>query len=92
MKKYPRVRESIVKQRCKRLRQLGEVKKSRFYHANIGREVEVLIESAGSAYARGLSENYLPVVIPGTGHVINSLVRARIERVEGDLTVVARKV
>jgi threonylcarbamoyladenosine tRNA methylthiotransferase MtaB len=88
----PRVRESIVKQRCKRLRQLGEEKKYRFYHANIGRVVEVLIESAGSAYARGISENYLPVVIPGTGHVTNSLVRARIERVEGDLTVIARKI
>jgi len=88
----PKVRESIVKQRCKLLRQLGEEKKARFCHANMGRVVQVLIESTGSGYARGLSENYLPVMIPEAGQAVNSLVRARIERVEADLTVVARKV
>jgi threonylcarbamoyladenosine tRNA methylthiotransferase MtaB len=88
----PVVRESIVKQRCKRLRQLSAEKKARFCHANVGRVVEVLIESAGSGYARGLSENYLPLVIPGTGHAVNSLVRVRIERVESDLTVIGKKV
>jgi threonylcarbamoyladenosine tRNA methylthiotransferase MtaB len=88
----PKVQESIVKQRCTLLRQLGEEKKARFCHANVGRTVQVLIESAGSGYARGLSENYLPVVIPEAGQAVNSLVRARIERVEGDLTVIARKV
>ena len=88
----PKVQERIVKQRCKLLRQLSEEKKARFYNANVGRVVEVLIESSGSGKARGLSENYLPVVIPGTGQAANSLVRARIDRVEGDMTVIARKV
>ncbi len=88
----PRVRESIVKQRCKLLRQLGEEKKARFYHANIGRTVEVLIESVESEYARGLSENYLPVVIPGGGQAANTLVRACIEKVGPDMTVIAKKI
>jgi threonylcarbamoyladenosine tRNA methylthiotransferase MtaB len=88
----PRVRESLVKQRCKRLRQLGEEKKARFHQANVGRMVEVLVESVRSGYARGLSENYLPVVIPETGIAVNSLVQARIERVEADLTVIGRQV
>jgi threonylcarbamoyladenosine tRNA methylthiotransferase MtaB len=88
----PRVRESIVKQRCKLLRKLGEEKKSRFHHANLGRVVEVLIESAGSGHARGLSENYVPVVIPGTGHAANSLIRVRIERVAADGALIARPI
>ena len=88
----PRVPESTVKQRCKRLRQLSEGKKARFYHGNVGRTVEVLVESVLSGHARGLSENYLPVVIPGSGIAVNSVVRARIEKVEKDLTVIARPI
>jgi threonylcarbamoyladenosine tRNA methylthiotransferase MtaB len=88
----PRVRESIVKQRCRHLRKLSEEKKARFYHDNVGRVVEVLVESVRSSGARGLSENYLPVVVPGTGQAANAIVRARIERVETDLTVIARAI
>jgi threonylcarbamoyladenosine tRNA methylthiotransferase MtaB len=88
----PKVRESIVKQRCKLLRQLSKEKRARFYRANVGRVVEVLIESVGSGYARGLSENYLPVVIPGSGSAANSLVRVRIEGVDADMTVTARPI
>jgi threonylcarbamoyladenosine tRNA methylthiotransferase MtaB len=86
-----RVRESIVKQRCKHLRQIGEEKRARFYHANVGRVVEVLVESVRAGYARGLSENYLPVAIPGTGRAANSLVRARVAKVAPDMTVIAQK-
>jgi threonylcarbamoyladenosine tRNA methylthiotransferase MtaB len=83
-----RVQESIVKERCKRLRRLGEEKKARFYRANIGRVVNVLIESVQSEFARGLSENYLPVVIPGDQHTENTIVSVCIDKVEQDLTVV----
>jgi threonylcarbamoyladenosine tRNA methylthiotransferase MtaB len=88
----PRVRESIVKVRCKQLRQISEEKKARFCHANVGRVVAVLVESVRSGFARGLSENYLPVVIPGTGYAENSVVRARIEKVAANLTVIAKSV
>ena len=83
-----RVQKSIVKERCKRLRRLGEEKKARFYRANIGRVVNVLIESVQSEFARGLSENYLPVVIPGDQHTENTIVSVCIDKVEQDLTVV----
>jgi threonylcarbamoyladenosine tRNA methylthiotransferase MtaB len=88
----PKVRNSEVKERCRHLRQVSEKKKARFYNANIGRAIMVLVESVRPGYARGLSENYLPVVLPGTGFTENSLVPARIEKVESDLTVIAKRV
>jgi threonylcarbamoyladenosine tRNA methylthiotransferase MtaB len=87
-----KVQESVVKERCSRLRRLGEEKKARFYRANIGRVVNVLIESIQSGFARGLSENYLQVVIPGDQHAENSLVSVCINKVEQDLTVVGNVV
>jgi len=85
-----KVQESIVKERCKRMRRLGEEKKAQFYRANIGRMVNVLVESVQSGFARGLSENYLPVVIAGDQHAENSIVSVCIDKVEQDLTVVGK--
>ncbi len=87
-----KVPQSIVKARCKRLRQLGEEKKARFYHANIGRVVNVLIESVRSGHARGLSENYIPVIIPGDQYAENSIASVRIEKIQQDLTAVGKVV
>ncbi len=87
-----KVQQSIVKARCRRLRQLGEQKKARFYHSNIGRVLNVLIESVQSGHARGFSENYIPVVIPGEQYAENTIARVRIDKVEQDLTVVGRLV
>jgi threonylcarbamoyladenosine tRNA methylthiotransferase MtaB len=88
----PKIQENVVKERCKHLRHLGEKKKARFYNANVGRVVTVLVESVRSGYARGLSENYLPVVFPVSGYTENSFVRVRIEKVTTDLTVTAKVV
>lgn len=87
-----KVRESIIKERCARLRQLSEEKKALFYHSNIGRVVDVLVETVQSGYCRGLSENYIPVLIPGSQHTENSVVKVCIDRVEPDLTVVGKLV
>lgn len=86
----PKIQESVIKERCKRLRLLGEEKKSRFYRSNIGRVVNVLIEKARPGFVRGLSENYLPVVVPGGDGVENTIVKVRIEKVDQDLTVVGK--
>ena len=50
------------------------------------------MESAESGNVRGLSENYLPVVIPGGGEAVNELVRVRIEKVGPGRTVIAKKI
>ncbi len=86
----PKVKESIVKERCKRMRRLGQEKKARFYQSNVGRVVDVLIEKAHPGYIQGLSENYLPVVVPGADEVVNTIIKVRIEKMERDLTVVGK--
>jgi threonylcarbamoyladenosine tRNA methylthiotransferase MtaB len=85
-----RVPESIIKKRCRQLRQLGEEKKRLFYHANIGRKLEVLVENTLDEGVSGISENYIPVFVPGVWPPENTLIQVRIEKVSPDLTVVAR--
>ena len=85
-----KVPDHIVKERCRRLRQLGEEKKAAFYRSNIGRSVEVLIEKYDENLnqSKGMSENYLPVILPNTRTEENSIVTARIKKVKNDLTVI----
>lgn len=84
-----KVPNAIVKERCRRLRQLGEKKRADFYHSNKGCTVTVLIESINDVTgdARGMSENYIPVVLPNSNIEENDLVIARIQSVDENLTV-----
>lgn len=85
-----RVPERIVKERSSVLRKLGTQKKASFYRSNINRTVEVLIENydVKTGHAKGMSENYLPVMLPNSQVAENSVVKARIQAVEADMTVV----
>lgn len=85
-----RVPESLIKKRCQQLRQLGEEKKRHFYQANIGRTLEVLVENTLDEGVSGVSENYIPVTVPGARLPENTLIQVRIDNVTPDLTVVAR--
>ena len=84
------VPNAIVKERCRQLRALGVAKKTNFYRANIGRTVTVLIEKFDdeTGVAKGMSENYIPMVLPNAKINENDLVTARIHTVEDDLSVV----
>ena len=84
------VPDRVVKERCSRLRKLGEEKKAAFYHSNLDRTVEVLIEKYDEAnlHSKGMSENYLPMVLPDTAAEENTIVRARVRYVERDLSVI----
>lgn len=86
-----RVPDPIVKERCKRLRKLGEEKKACFYQANINRLVNVLVEKSDNKTgdSRGMSENYIPVILPNAGLQENALVAARIQSIDPDLNVTA---
>jgi threonylcarbamoyladenosine tRNA methylthiotransferase MtaB len=88
------VPDRIVKKRCQRLRKLGQKKKAAFYLANLQRTVEVLIESYDKEkrISRGMSENYLPMVLPDTRIEENTIVRARVQSIEPDLTVIGTAV
>jgi threonylcarbamoyladenosine tRNA methylthiotransferase MtaB len=85
------VPDRVVKKRCRHLRDIGEKKKAAFFMANLGRPVEVLIESCDekNRVSKGRSENYLPIVLPDTRVEANTIVRAFIQSVESDQTVIA---
>jgi threonylcarbamoyladenosine tRNA methylthiotransferase MtaB len=74
------VPEIITRVRCRQLRQLGEEKRKAFLHSMVGQCLTVLVQTSG-ATPRGLSDNYLPVVIEGAKCAENTLARVRIERV-----------
>lgn len=75
------VSQNIVKARCRHLRRLGEEKKMAFYRSQIGRTVNVLVETnkdAVTGHPKGFSDNYLPVVLPGQEVAVNAMVTVTI--------------
>lgn len=76
----PKVPERIAKERCRRLRRLGKEKQHVFYESMTGRNLEVLIEACGEGWAKGWSDNYIPVTIVDGCEEIkeNSLITVRV--------------
>lgn len=78
---------SIVKARCSALRSLGRAKKKRFFRSHIGKEVEILIEGVRddvTGHLKGMTSNYIPVMVEGKDHLKNTLVKARIIRFQDE--------
>jgi threonylcarbamoyladenosine tRNA methylthiotransferase MtaB len=78
-----------VKARAKSLRELGRHKQGEFYRRQLGRIVEVLVEGpAGpSGWLKGLSENYLRVVLPGPPAWQNRRLPVRLKEMRGGALV-----
>jgi threonylcarbamoyladenosine tRNA methylthiotransferase MtaB len=88
-----KVSDSVVKARSQRLRDLGEKKKKEFFQSQIDRTVTVLIETTrdvATGFARGLSDNYIPVFIPDSELVENRFVDVRIVEVRSDGCVIGK--
>jgi threonylcarbamoyladenosine tRNA methylthiotransferase MtaB len=67
----------IIKSRTARLRELGQQKKRAFLQANMGRAHDVLIENKRdrrTGLLKGLSANYLPILIDGDDRFMNRIV------------------
>lgn len=82
----PRVPESVAKERCRKLRQLGDAKRAAFHHAQVGQILSVVIESeAGEkqGLAQGWSDNYVPVAIDASVKA-NTLVNVRVSGIAAD--------
>jgi threonylcarbamoyladenosine tRNA methylthiotransferase MtaB len=78
------VPSSVIRARCKALRELGEKKREGFYRSFRGQRVQVLVESKRdreSGLLKGFSPNYIPVLLPGGEELMNREVDAEIVEV-----------
>jgi len=76
----------IKKERARLARALGAEKKQAFYRSAIGDQVTVLVERVSqkeAGFVRGYSENYMPVMLPGSTELINHEVSVGIGRWAG---------
>lgn len=82
-----RVPADIVKSRCAVMRKLGNLKKASYYKKAVGTDINVLIEEKRdpqSNLLKGLSSNYIPVLINGDDCIKNSIVKVNIQRACGN--------
>jgi len=78
-----RVPEQTVQARCRRMRNLGYAKKEQFYINHIGQAAEVLVESTRDSRCgllKGISSNYISVLIDGDDSLKNSLINVKLEK------------
>ncbi len=81
-----RVSVDTVKQRCERLRELGIAKKKAFLESFPGKTMTVLVETQRdrkTGMLKGVTSNYLTVMLNGSDALQNSLVDVKIEAVNG---------
>ena len=75
-----------LKRRCGIMRTLGQAKKAAFFSRFTGRRLTPLIESRrdpATGLLKGVSANYIPVLLAGPDHLQNRLVTARIDGLQG---------
>jgi threonylcarbamoyladenosine tRNA methylthiotransferase MtaB len=78
----PQLHSRVVKERAEALRVLSEQKKHAYAERFVGRELQVLVQrDAGGR--KGLSRNYLPVLVEGSEGLFNSEVSVLITSVVG---------
>ncbi len=79
---YPdKVKESIIKDRCKKIRDLGMEKKEKFFEKAIGKKAQVLIEAkrhTPTGLLKGMTSNYIPVLIEGEDQLKNKIIDVNI--------------
>jgi len=79
-----------VQRRALSLRQLGRDKKAAFYQAQVGQTGEVLVEGPAPGrpgWLKGLSANYLRVILPGPAAWRNRRVMVRLLEVREEILV-----
>jgi threonylcarbamoyladenosine tRNA methylthiotransferase MtaB len=74
----------VVKERCRRMRELGGAKRKAFYRRSLGQTFDVLVESerdGETGLLKGVSSNYLTVLLEGGDALKNCIVPVCVERV-----------
>ncbi len=79
---YPdRVAPVVIKARCEQMRRLGQAKRIDFFQKSIGKQLEILVEStrhAPTGLLKGISSNYIPVLIDADDQQMNKLVTVQL--------------
>ena len=81
------VQPEILKARCERMRSLGWSKRLNFYRKFIGKRLPVLFEAKRDGTAgllKGISSNYVPVLIDAGDELKNKIVDVKIEKLENN--------
>ncbi len=89
-----RVSDDQIKERARRLRELGKRKREIFYRSCLGKEFSVLTEgwhSEEKNEIKGLSDNYLSVIFQSPLLIKNRILKVRIEEVN-KINIVGRPV
>jgi threonylcarbamoyladenosine tRNA methylthiotransferase MtaB len=84
------VSESEKKRRADALRRLSAEKGRRFAERHVGSELPVLIEKERderTGHLKGLSDNYIKVLLPGPDQLMNRIERVRITGIDGERVV-----
>ena len=80
------VGSEVKKTRARRMRELGAIKKRDFCLRFRGQKLSVLIEEKidrATGLRRGFSRNYLPVLVPADGTLVNREIEVEVEGFEG---------
>ena len=83
---YPdRISSGEIKKRANKIRKLGLKKKMGFYSQYLGKVVEILIESKRYEvnkvnYLKGMTSNYIPVLVKGDTSIQNTIVPVKLEK------------
>ena len=80
-----KVPPEIIKDRCERMRRLGLDKRRDFYRKFVGKTMPLLIETkrdSATGLLKGISSNYLPVLIDGEDEFKNKIIEVIIEKME----------
>ena len=75
-----------LRARSQKMRELGRQKRLQFYSRFTGKSAAVLIETkrdSSTGLLKGISSNYLPVLIDGPDDLRNKIVEVKIEKLEG---------
>ena len=81
------VSPSIIRQRCRLLRELDQAKRLTFLQRFLGEMRQVLVENRrdeASSMQYGFTDNYLPVLVPADVSLENQVVMARMDRLQGN--------
>lgn len=85
-----KVHQSVIKERAKRMRLLGMMKKIEFMREHIGKEIEVLVEETiDKFYCRqvGWSDNYVRVLVDGNINNIGCIIKVKALSLQGEYIV-----